>query len=193
MENFKIDETDIILEDYDDGKGKIIIANTWGYNFSFFWGSMGSSLKDFLCRINVDYFINKLSDPLDNGAIDAKKSVVNFRNHLKTEYKYDLPWYKWPEAQKSMREKLREIENDCESEESFVYSMENLYKHIDCSSLNYKENREFESIINSACSESWYFIIKGDSNKKVFLRKLFPKLQRELKRQLKLENNKVNV
>lgn len=189
MENFKIGDTDIILEDFGDGKGKIIIANIWGYNFSFFWGCMGSDLKKFLCGINVNYFVTKLSDPLDNGVIDAKKSVVNFRNHFKTEFKHDLPWYKYLEAQKSMREELREIENDCKSEQEFVYLMDNLYKKIDCSSLNYKEEKEFKNIIESACNEPWNFIIKGDSIKTKFLRKLFPKLQKELKRQIKLEKH----
>ena len=192
MESFKIGETDIILEDYGDGKGKIIIANTWGYNYSYYWGSMGSSLKEFLCSINMYYFTNKLSDPSDNGVFSAEKSVSNFRKYLKTEFKYDLPWYKWPEAQKSLREELKNIE-ECESEESFVYNMNKLYLNIDYSSLDRYDEEEFIDIIKSACNEPWCFIEKKDSNKTIFLKRLFPKLQKELKKQLKLENKMVKV
>lgn len=181
MEKYRIDEADIILEDLGEGKGKIIIAAAYGYNFSYYWGSMGSSLKEFLCSINVGYFINKLSDPNDNGVFDGKASVANIRKYIKDDLKYDLPFYKYMEAQKSLRELLKEAEA-CETQHEFVDAISNIPKSVDTISLNRYDTKEFEEIIESLCSEPWNFISTKDSDKSIFLRRLFPKLQKELRK-----------
>ena len=44
MEHFRINSTDIILQDFNKGEGKIIISNdSFGYNFSYYWGAMGKN------------------------------------------------------------------------------------------------------------------------------------------------------
>jgi len=48
METIRIDTTDVILRDDAPGKGKIMISDDgWGYNFSYYWGAMGSGIKEF--------------------------------------------------------------------------------------------------------------------------------------------------
>jgi hypothetical protein len=70
----KINNTDIFLEDFGDNKGKITVSDTYGYNYSMFWGAMGGSLKDFLCSINSEYFADKLMGSQSNNEMDVKKT-----------------------------------------------------------------------------------------------------------------------
>jgi len=125
IEVIKIDDTDIILQDEGDGRGKITISNSWGYNYSHFWGSMGGSLKEFLLRINEGYFIDKLSDFDDRGVFDGKATMTAVRKHIREEMSYELPWYKYMSAQKELREKFKEMER-IEDENSFVDAMSSL-------------------------------------------------------------------
>jgi hypothetical protein len=184
MDKIKIEDTDIFLDDQGNGQGKIIIANTYGYNFSFFWGAMGGSLPDFLLRINESYFVGKLLDGDDNGVLDAKKSVTAVRKYLREECHSDLPWYKYPTAQKSLREELKKLEQ-CERDDEFVDGIYALPKNVDYSDLDWRDERELRQILEGICqTEPWTFIVKGPSRKALFLKRLFPKLQKAIK-----ENN----
>lgn len=178
MEHIQIDETDIFLDDMGDGRGKIIISNTWGYNFSHFWGSMGSDLKEFLTRINKSYFINKLLPHYDNGQFDPKKTIRNVRKYIRTEF--DIPWYQHMSAHKELREFLKELET-CDSQRLFVHYMSNISDSIHCFDLNYQDEQEFKSALKVLECEPWHFIEMGPSNSQIFLEKLYPKLQKKLK------------
>ena len=94
MKTLRIDYTDIFLDDKGNGQGKLTISNTCGFNFSCYWGAMGGSLKDFLLRINEDYFVRNLTDPL---SFDAKLTAKSVRRYVRNELKSELPWYMYME------------------------------------------------------------------------------------------------
>lgn len=181
MRIIKIDETEIFLDDLGSGRGKITISNTYGYNFSYYWGSMGSSLCEFLCNIDESYFITKLSNK--PYSFNSKLTAKDIRKYIRKELSYDLPWYKYMEFQKSLREWISGIE-EIESENEFVdycYNILNSYV-LDFSTLNRHEEKEIRDILKSSfMQEPWHFIQQGDSHEAVFLKKLFKKLQKELK------------
>lgn len=56
-----LDPVSVIVEDYEPGKGKIIIE-CYGESWSAFWGSMGGRcLADFFCSCDEHYIAKKLS------------------------------------------------------------------------------------------------------------------------------------
>ena len=55
MRLINIGLTDIVLQNFKDGQGKIIISNfDFDYNFSYYWGAMGenTNIEQFICQIN---------------------------------------------------------------------------------------------------------------------------------------------
>ena len=182
MEVIKIGETDIMLDDMGNGKGKITISNTYGYNFSYYWGSMGRSLREFLRETNESYFISNLLPPYDSGEFDGKKTMRNVRKFIKDEMSYELPWYKYMEQQKNLRERLNEIQR-CESDRQFVDEMMRISQDVDgCYELDKYDREEFISALKMLECEPWHWIEMGPSDNERFLTKLFPKLQKELKK-----------
>src|SRR5690606_27501153 len=86
--HFRIDGTDVILQDYEDGKGKIIISNDdFDYNLSYYWGSMGEgyNLSKFILKTNNSYLIGKLGERSCDGPIDIKRTMTNVRRYIKDE------------------------------------------------------------------------------------------------------------
>ena len=84
-EPHKLDPVSVILEDFEPGKGKIIIE-CYGKSWSAYWGSMGGkSIATFFCRCDEHYIANKLSgirgDIPDYEALEitAKKEVCRLR------------------------------------------------------------------------------------------------------------------
>lgn len=183
IKRLKIGTTDIFLENLGPGKGKIIIADPYGGNYSNFWGSMGGTIEEFICSINFGYFDNKVN-PYDRGVFDGKASVTNIRRFIREEYSYDLPWYENMEAQKELRAKLRELES-CESGDWFVTKCERLADDLDLYDMDYKDAESFRGLIRNLMSEPWHYIGTRPSSETLFLKKLFPKLQKRLKKDLK--------
>lgn len=79
MEVLHVNEAKVILDDKGNGQGELIIASSWGYNFSTYWGSMGGSMKDFICSINKGYFADRLSGPDDRPEFDGKATMTAVR------------------------------------------------------------------------------------------------------------------
>lgn len=181
LKRYKIDQTDIFLENFEVGQGKIIIANPY-YNFSNYWGSMGSSIEEFLLRINSDYFITKLTGHHSTTVFSAKASIKNVRRHIREELAYELPWYKYMSAQKELRERLKEIENEAYSEESFVSLMSNISKTLYCFDLDKYDEAEFRDGVECLTQEPWHFIGTEPSQESIFLEKIFPKLKKVIKK-----------
>ena len=182
MRRIVIDSSDIFLDDLGDGKGKITISNTYGYNFSYYWGCMGCSLREFLLSVNSDYFIRKLApNPEVYCPVKTAKSV---RRHVRKDLSYELPWYKHMEFQKGLREWIKGIE-DTSTEYEFVdycYNILNDYR-IDIYSVDRQDRADVESLLKSVFeTEPWYFIEKTDSGEAIFLSKLFVKLKKVLKK-----------
>lgn len=59
-----LDPITVFLEDYDAGKGKIIVE-CYGKSWSAYWGGMGSKLADFFVSCNHEYLINNLAPQMD--------------------------------------------------------------------------------------------------------------------------------
>lgn len=174
---FLKDVTEVTLHNYEQfGQGKIIISNPYNQNYSYYWGSMGVSIQDFLLQINESYFTNCLCSPGDNGVFDGKKSVHQIRYYIRYEMKHDLPWYKFMEQQKELREYLKDAE-ECENEYQFVDYVSSIPKKFNY----YTDGREFVGIVEGLCTEPWNFIEKSPSQNTIFLKKIFKEIQKQLK------------
>ncbi len=81
------DPIHVYLEDYGDNQNSRVTISEWGNSWSCFWGSMGSSLVEFIQSINNHYWIGKLDSNLiseidadnDANAEYAKKQVIELR------------------------------------------------------------------------------------------------------------------
>lgn len=60
-ESHRLDPVEVIIENYGDGAGKILIS-CWGESWTGFWGSMGGTVEEFFQRVSNDYLIDKMSD-----------------------------------------------------------------------------------------------------------------------------------
>jgi len=185
MEHIRIDYTDIILQEFGEGKGKVIISNDdYGYNFSYYWGAMGedTSLKQFLQSIDTGYFVGKLCTHT-KGPMNERKTFVALRKYIQECFKYELPWYDHMEFQKDFREKLREYQKTISSETEFIMGITSF-----CDSLNFyliddsKERERLENLFKDIFSncEPWSFIENDPHPEEVFLKKLHPKLKKAL-------------
>lgn len=185
----QIENTDIILQDYGHGKGKIIISDTdWGYDFSFYWGAMGkdTTLAEFICHINWQYFVDKLSKRR-KGDFDSKGTFRNIRKYIREEISHELPWYKHMEFQKNMREELNIWQNECDSESTFINSWVYFFEHR----LNYDliedeyDRKEIESHFKSI-QEYWNFIEYEIPRENIWLKHLHRKLKKHLQQTYQL-------
>jgi hypothetical protein len=196
MELIKIGTADIILQDFGDGKGKIIISDSdWDYNFSYFWGSMGVSLKDFLCRIDSGYFIGKLC-PSIKGPISGKRTLANIRRSIRENMSCHLPWYKHMEFQKDMREKLNDFEREFQGEDEFIRGIENLVEwELNFYLIEDRHDRESikKNLEDVLCSEPWYYIEYDNPHEHKYLEKLHKKLKKIIKKQQQLVPQKQTI
>lgn len=88
----KIDDTDVFLENFGVGNGKITISDSYNHNYSYHWGAMGSCIEKFLLGITSDYFARKLIPDWDERVIDVAATFKNLRGFIRDEL--DLPFYK---------------------------------------------------------------------------------------------------
>ena len=191
MENIRIGYTDIILQDFGDGKGKVIISDDdYGYDFSYYWGAMGkdTSLKQFLQQINTDYFVGKLSHHI-KGPINVRKTFTALRKHIQECFHYELPWYEHMEFQKDFREKLKRFQKDVCSDTEFVTEIQNFhdcldYYLIEDSAEEKRMEKLFEDIFSNC--EPWYFVEYDIHREDLFLTKLHPKLKKALSEPVQL-------
>lgn len=178
----KIDSTDIFLEEIGENQGKITISDTWGHNYSTYWGAMGGSLKDFIKRINSDYFANKLMGSTSIYEMDVKATFSAIRKHISSEI--GLPWYEHQIFQKDMREKLKNFQNECEENEWENYFVDKFFdsfiNRLDFYLIEDKFEREYLEKQFRGISEWWYFIQSKPNRKFVWLQELHSKLKKEL-------------
>lgn len=183
MISFKIDSADVILNDLGSGQGKIIISDSnWGYNFSYFWGAMGGTLVDFLCRINSDYFTNKLG-PTEQGEINTKKTITSIRKAIREYFNSEYPWYVEKDFQQNLRDELKKLESEgFYSVDHYFNSINRFIDNLNYYSINDKFDREnIESIIQSIFNEPWYYIVYDEHRQNVYLKEFHKKLVKELK------------
>lgn len=179
MNILKIDSTEIILQNYEKGQGKIIISDLYHGSYSFYWGSMGdSTIEIFLKRINSDYFAGKLCN--EKNIFSGKNTARNIRKWIREEMSIDLPWYRFMSAQKELREKIKELDY-CDNQYQAMYLIENLHDSLDCFDLDYIEEKEFRKIIeDNFTQEVWNLFGTETSSEYKFLKKLHKKLVKML-------------
>jgi hypothetical protein len=191
VEHIRINHTDIILQEFGDGKGKIIISDDeYGYDFSYYWGAMGKdrTLKDFIKSINSDYFVNKLSHNI-KGPLNSRKTFRALRKYIQECFKYELQWYDHVEFQKDFRRRLKDFQRNVTCDMEFVQEVQEFHNKLDYFLI--KDNREMERVeklfkdIFAYC-EPWYFLDFDTHPEEIFLEKLHIKLKEKLSNPVQL-------
>lgn len=178
MNRFKIKTSNIILENYELGQGKIIISDLHNGSFSYYWGSMGGNIEDFLKNINSHYFADKLC--VNRFSFSGKQTAKAIRKYIREEMSYELPWYKFQVAQKELREKINEIEKS-DNQYQALALIQDLPNSIFCLELSFKEQKDFQKIIEDMVStEPWHFLQNDFSKEYKFLEKLHKQIQKHL-------------
>lgn len=189
LKRFKIGDVDIILEDFEVGRGKIIVSDNYDHNYSYFWGSMGKNtdISKFLTEINSSYFASNLLPHHDERVIDIKATFKNLRKFIAEEL--NMPYYKEMEFQKHMREKINDFKRSCEDwggKHTFVYSFHsNFINDLDFYLIDDRFDRDdirrnFEGI-----DEVWHFLEEKPSENYYWLERLHKLIIKELKKQKK--------
>lgn len=178
MERLRINGTDVFLEDLGENRGKIIVSDPNAGSYSYYWGSMGSNLKEFLLRINGDYFAGKLLPSDLMYVFDGKSTVKNIRRVIKETD--TLPWYEFMSAQKEMREKIKRLEF-CRNEDEFIYECRALPESILCLDMEFEEETEFKDILDGIFrDEPWDLIQTKTSWRYDFLCELLKNIKKEI-------------
>lgn len=182
MKRLKLEQTDVFIEDGPvAGQVKITVSDPWMGAFTYAWGgAMGSGIEEFLSSIDPDYFANKLCRT--DEVFDAKQSVSNIRKYIREELKHELPFYKYPELQKEMRSNLKEMEQECDTEQEFVDSCMRFSDGIICAEASYREENEFKEILDGVFrNEPWNFIAKKASKEYIWLKEIHGKIKGALR------------
>ena len=149
MNRFQIQTADIILENIENGKGKIIISDLNNGSWSFFWGAMGESIENFIKSINSSYFADKLCN--NKFEFSAKQTAKEIRRYIREEMSYELPWYKFRESQKELRKQIKKIEKSNSQYEALAL-IQDLPNSVYSCELSFKENNEFSKILEDMVS-----------------------------------------
>lgn len=184
LTHFRIDYTDVILQDYEEGKGKIILSNDdRDINLSYYWGSMGKGydLSKFILKTNDSYLIGKLGVRYDDGPINMKRTMANVRRHIKEET--DWRWYMSPVDDRDLRQELNQIQSESYDVNSFITVMSglDLHKYYSGSDIYSDGKSAFTDMIDSISSEPWYFIVRDEHPTNYWLSKFLQKLRSHLK------------
>ncbi|MFA5067633.1 MAG: hypothetical protein WC466_06295 [Candidatus Izemoplasmatales bacterium] len=195
MEKIRIKKTDVIFDEKGDGKGKIIISDDkYGYNFSYYWGSMGkaTTLKEFVRQIDTNYFVDKLSNR-KTGNLDIRKTFVNLRKYIKSSIQYDLQWYEHTEFQKDFRKKLRSLQNDSFSvkkpDDFIITNILSFHSVLNYDLILVESERDkikllFSSIFEN--SDPWLNFVYFQHAEELFLEKLHKQIKKSLKKPVQL-------
>lgn len=191
IKKIKIQNTDIFLEDFGDGKGKITISDTYGHNYSTYWGSMKDSLEEFICSTNSEYFANRLMGSESNYEMDVPATFANIRKYIREEI--GLAWYQHLEFQKDMREKLSDFQRQCEDIPSAQYFVDNFDRSfvndLYFYSIDDRWKREDLESEFKAIDEVWNFIAEKKNRKYLWLEQLHAELKKHIRTQEKQSNN----
>lgn len=188
---FRIFGTDVILQDYEDGKGKLILSNVdRDHNVSYYWGSMGQGydLSKFILQTNNGYLISKLGERSGDGPINIKKTMANVRNFIKN----DSPWkfYYSPMSDKELRSDLNHIQKYTQDDRDFVDRMQQLDPCYDDSDDMYNRGEYyFDDTIQMLKTEPWHFIVRHSPDVNKWLSIFLPKLRLKLNEKEAIDEN----
>lgn len=184
LTHFRIDYTDVILQDYEDGKGKIIISNDdRDINLSYYWGSMGHgyNLSKFIQKTNDEYLIRKLGERDDDGPINIKKTMSSVRSFIKNETSWRF--YMNLEADKSLRTELKDVQESSFDKNDFVRRMQDLDPDFPKNTRWHEYQSEWDEMLQCITNEPWYFIVNDPPATNVWLSKFLPKIREHLKKE----------
>jgi len=176
----QIGTTDVFIEEIEMNKGKITISDH-DKNYSYYWGSMGGTLQEFLCRINADYFASKLLGARNALDMNVKSTFRDIRKYIVDDL--DLHWFMHMEFQKDMRKRLNEFQNRCAEINNPEYFVNNFHSFVD--DLDYSliecrfDRKEVEENFKSI-SECWHFIVEKESNEYIWLKVLHVSIKNRL-------------
>jgi len=181
MEKFKIGDSEVLLDDYGEGRGKIIITDNYYNNYSYYWGSMGGTLKEFLKSINSGYFSNKLISHEQEYCFDVTATFKAVRYHIR--YEMGLPFWEHMVFQKNMREILKEFQETCDDLMSQNYFIDNFKSdfidRLDFYLIDSYHRKQVKDQFDGIC-EVWNFIEIKSSDKAIALQRLHKKLKKLL-------------
>ncbi len=177
MQLIKIGTTDVILQDFEENEGKIIISdNEWSYNFSHYWSAMGSNLKNFLLKISEGYFIDKLTTNR-KGNININKSI----KCVEKEIFKDLKGPKYKHVRDTLKIDINNIRYNIYDDRSFIENIQELNDYF----YDVKDSKYIKEAIQNVTVEPWHHMVYDISKESLFLKKLLPKLKKQLKKSLK--------
>lgn len=181
IEKIVIGDYSFYLEDYGEGKGKIIVTG-WNQdeNYSYYWSAMGMELKRFLLKINNGYFVGKLMNREQQEIFSIKKTGRNIRKVWKEEI---MKWYEHQEFQKDYREKLNSFLDSISEQNQFIYEFDSFINSLDFYLIEdrYERHRIESDIKDILQSEPWHLIETEISPLYKKLSKAFDKLKKNLK------------
>lgn len=185
VRSFRLQERDVLLFNIAERQGKIILTDAYYNNYSYYWGSMGSSsIEKFLIGTNAGYFVDKLLGHKDKSVFSHDKTMANIRKFIKSDV---LPWYHQKEFQKDLRYELNNF-GTCESIEEFVHSfgrlIDNLpYYNADSSySQGGYDKKSLERHFKEMFSEPWHLAVTESSPEKKSLIKFHGELIKYLEK-----------
>lgn len=115
------DPITVILEDFGEGRGKLIIEE-YGASYAAFWGAMGGSLVNFVTQCSADYIVDKISNiphqVFDGEGLCQRVRKDILRERRQKEITADDARTLWDEA------------SDLESIEDPYVHAELLFKHL---------------------------------------------------------------
>lgn len=181
MEHYKIDDTDVFIEEIAPHKGKITISNTSGHNYSTSWVAMGGTLKEFLCKINEDYFTSNLIGRNSSKVMDVNKTFRYIRGHIHDQM--GLKAYKHRAFIKNVMKQLSIFEKNAleiQDENAFVSYFPLFIESINFYLIEDESEREVIEDNFHLITEPWEFIVRKDSDNTIWLKKLHGKIKKVL-------------
>lgn len=77
---YDLDPIRIILYDYGNARGKMIVVECFGDAYSYYWGNMGKeTVREFVTTCGEDYLVDKLMPSSVNGTRQAKHTELHLR------------------------------------------------------------------------------------------------------------------
>lgn len=176
MKELMINGVEVLLRDYEIGKGKIYVSAGSDRSYSYYWGAMGGKLSDFLQKIDPGYFAMKLCPGGNSSVFSGRLTAKSLREQVKQ----ILPWYEHMEFQKSVRAAIKQVEG-FESHHEFIgwlgWYMDRLDFHL-------IEDRIDRQMMESEFKNSFgVWNIQSDySNEYKWLERLLPKIKKHLRK-----------
>ena len=174
----KIGRTDVFLENGDkEGQGKTTIADPDNGAFTFYWGSMGGDIFDFMLRINAGYFSMKLCG--NQWVFDPKSTLKRVRREIRD----TIHWYQYMGPQKELRESIKKV-SGCTSADTFIVCCAEIVDNIKywITYDDQEQEKDFhDTIIPIFETEPWHMVCEKPSQESLWLEELHGKIQAKIK------------